>query len=107
MAIEGPLQEFGIHDVFQLLDLSRKTGLLRVSSDLRNDEGEVYFDAGRVVHAALRSKPAAIEDALVQAGKISTEDLDRARGLLDQHGNGVSLTDVLVEVGVISARDLE
>ena len=28
MAIEGPLRELGIHDVFQLLDLSRKTGTL-------------------------------------------------------------------------------
>ena len=32
MAIEGPLRELGIHDVFQLLDLSRKTGMLRVTS---------------------------------------------------------------------------
>ena len=28
MPIEGPLRELGIHDVFQLLDLSRKTGIL-------------------------------------------------------------------------------
>ena len=41
MAIEGPLRELGIHDVFQLLDLSRKTGALRVTSDLRDDEGDV------------------------------------------------------------------
>jgi uncharacterized protein DUF4388 len=57
MPIEGTLREFGIHDVFQLLDLSRKTGMLRVRSQLRNDEGRVYFDGGRVVHASLRSKP--------------------------------------------------
>jgi len=46
MAIEGPLRELGIHDVFQLLDLSRKTGRLRVSSALRGNEGTVEF-AGR------------------------------------------------------------
>src|SRR5438045_3237774 len=34
MAIEGPLRELGIHDVFQLLDLSRKTGALRVPAEL-------------------------------------------------------------------------
>ena len=43
--------ELGIHDVFQLLDLSRKTGLLRVTSELREDEGVVMFDRGGVVHA--------------------------------------------------------
>ena len=54
MAIEGPLRELGIHDVFQLLDLSRKTGVLRVSSELREDEGVVLFDSGRVVQATIR-----------------------------------------------------
>ena len=57
MPIEGPLQELGLPDVFQLLDLSRKTGLLRVSSRTRGDEGTIYFEGGRVVHATLRSKP--------------------------------------------------
>jgi hypothetical protein len=32
MAIEGPLRELGLHDVFQLLDLSRKTGVLTAPS---------------------------------------------------------------------------
>jgi hypothetical protein len=65
MPIEGPLRELGIHDVFQLLDLSRKTGVLRVMSQLRDDEGVVYFDGGRVVHASIRSKPFAIQPAAV------------------------------------------
>jgi hypothetical protein len=73
MAIEGPLRELGIHDVFQLLDLSRKTGVLRVSSQLREDEGLVYFDAGRVVQASIRSKPAAPLDAAT----LSRRELER------------------------------
>ena len=52
MAIEGPLRELGIHDVFQLLDLSRKTGTLAVTSELRDNEGTVHFRNGRVVAAA-------------------------------------------------------
>ena len=68
MPIEGPIQELGLPDVFQLLDLSRKTGLLRVSSRTLGDEGTIYFEGGRVVHATLRSKPHGTTD----------EDLDRA-----------------------------
>ena len=79
MAIEGPLRELGIHDVFQLLDLSRKTGVLRVSSELREDEGVVLFDSGRVVQATIRSKAMPTELALLQAGRISEADLERAR----------------------------
>src|SRR5881394_292732 len=67
MAIEGPLKELGIHDVFQLLDLSRKTGVLRVTSELRGDEGVVYFDDGSVVHAAIRSRPSAVATAGLSA----------------------------------------
>ena len=73
MAIEGPLRELGIHDVFQLLDLSRKTGVLRVSSELREDEGLVYFDAGRVVQAGIRSKPAPALDG----SAMSRRELER------------------------------
>ena len=57
MAIEGPLRELGIHDVFQLLDLSRKTGALRVTSELRHNEGTIYFDNGVIVSAEIRSNP--------------------------------------------------
>ncbi|HEX4354585.1 MAG TPA: DUF4388 domain-containing protein, partial [Polyangiales bacterium] len=59
MPIEGPLRELGIHDVFQLLDLSSKTGLLRVSSALQEDEGVVRFENGRVVQATVNKTSAA------------------------------------------------
>jgi len=74
MAIEGPLRELGIHDVFQLLDLSRKTGVLRVSSTLREDEGVVVFSKGRVVQATIRSRPQVDEN-----GALSERELDRKR----------------------------
>ncbi len=80
MAIEGPLRELGIHDVFQLLDLSRKTGTLRVRSELREDEGLVAFDNGRVVRASIRSKPVSAADGangLVAIGAITQKEMDR------------------------------
>ena len=107
MAIEGPLRELGIHDVFQLLDLSRKTGVLRVTSELRQDEGVVAFDNGRVVHAAIRSKAMPIEMALLQAGRINEQDLDKARA---RQSNGRVKRDIvesLVDIGAITQRELE
>ena len=73
MAIEGPLRELGIHDVFQLLDLSRKTGTLRVTSDLREDEGIVHFDAGKIVRATMRSQPVTLESLLLRSGRVTAE----------------------------------
>src|SRR5206468_2993824 len=107
MAIEGPLRELGIHDVFQLLDLSRKTGMLRVASELRDDEGVVYFDSGRVVHARIRSKAVPIELVLLQAGKVSNDDLESARAKRTNGRADVELVDLLVESGAVTTKEIE
>jgi tetratricopeptide (TPR) repeat protein len=105
VAIEGPLRELGIHDVFQLLDLSRKTGALRVTSELRDDEGYVLFDGGRVIHASVKSNPTSIERILRQAGKLSDADLATAAAIPADKAEG--LGDRLVLAGVITQRALE
>src|SRR5919107_3415324 len=99
MAIEGPLRELGIHDVFQLLDLSRKTGALRVTSELRDNEGTVFFDAGKVVFATVRSNPHPIGTLLLRSGKITESELERARRIQVENGNGKRLGEILVELG--------
>jgi hypothetical protein len=107
MAIEGPLRELGIHDVFQLLDLSRKTGALRVTSGLRDNEGTVYFDAGQVVYASVRSNPHPLGAMLVRSGRISESELAHARARQQERRDGRRLGQVLVDEGLISARELE
>ena len=107
MAIEGPLRELGIHDVFQLLDLSRKTGVLRVASELRDDEGVVHFDSGRVVHAHVRSKAVPLELTLLQAGKISKDDLESARAKRTNGRAEADLIDLLVENGAVTQKEIE
>lgn len=107
MPVEGPLREFGIHDVFQLLDLSRKTGMLRVTSPVRVEEAHVYFDGGKVVNASLGSAPETIADLLVAAGKITGDELAHARHLVSEHGEGANLSAIFVQAGVVSEPELE
>ena len=107
MAIEGPLRELGIHDVFQLLDLSRKTGALRVTSALRDNEGIVSFESGKVVSASIRTNPHPLGAMLVRAGKISEGDLDRARSAQGRRTDGKRLGELLVEAGCLTWRELE
>jgi len=106
MAIEGPLKELGLHDVFQLLDLSRKSGMMRVTSHLRNNEGMVAFDGGAIVYAEIRSNPVRIGELLVRAGRITEEDVDRARAIQEREEHSRRLGQVLVGMGVLSERDL-
>jgi len=106
MAIEGPLKELGIHDVFQLLDLSRKTGKLTVTSKLRHNAGVVYFENGAVVFAEIESNPHLLGSLLVKSGKITDADLQRAREM-QQQGDERRLGEILVEIGAITKRELE
>src|SRR5690606_34607322 len=105
MAIEGPLKELGIHDVFQLLDLSRKTGTLRVVSDLRQNAGTVFFEDGVVVGAEIRSNPHPLGRLLVRAGRGTEQDLQRARAL-QAAGDRRRLGEILLAQGLVTQRDL-
>ena len=107
MAIEGPLRELGIHDVFQLLDLSRKTGALTVTSVLRDNQGTVYFDHGAVVFAAIRSNPHPLGELLLRGGKIAEADLARARDAQRGLHSRRKLGELLVESGALTSKELE
>ena len=106
MPIEGPLRELGIHDVFQLLDLSRKTGVLRVTSDLRLNDGKIYFEEGAVVFAEMRSNPHPLGTLLVGTGKVTEADVERARELQIK-GDTRRIGEILVAEGAITVRDVE
>ena len=107
MAIEGPLRELGIHDVFQLLDLSRKTGVLRVTSELRHNAGTIYFDDGAVIYAEIRSNPHPLGGLLLRSGKITDADLERARDMQARQGDPRRLGEILVSLGAITPRELQ
>jgi len=107
MAIEGPLRELGIHDVFQLLDLSRKTGVLRVTSDLRNNAGTISFEDGAIVYAEIRSNPHPLGSLLLRTGRVNDADLERARDMQVRGGDRRRIGEILVELGVVTPRELQ
>ncbi len=106
MAIEGPLRELGIHDVFQLLDLSRKTGTLTVTSQLRDNEGVVLFENGKVISASIKSNPHRLGDLLVRSGRLTDADLASVR---EAQGKGDTrrFGEILVALGLVTAREIE
>lgn len=106
MSIEGPLKELGIHDVFQLLDLSRKTGKLTVTSKIRHNRGSVFFRHGAIVFAEIESNPHSLGGLLVKAGRISEADVKRARDA-QLKGDKRRLGEILVASGAISGREME
>ena len=106
MAIEGSLRELTIHDVFQMLDLSRKTGTLRVTSESREHEGTILFERGRVISASMRGSPMPLGQLLVRAGRLSEEDLTRVRAM-QAAGDTRRLGEILVALELVGARELD
>ena len=78
MALEGTIKDFGLPDIFQLIGLQRKTGILTLTSD--NETVTVSFENGMVVMADSNSKR--LEDrlgnVLVKQGKLGKDRLDEA-----------------------------
>jgi tetratricopeptide (TPR) repeat protein len=92
--------------VFQLLDLGRETGVLTVTSQVRQNAGTVYFEQGAVVHAAIGTNPHLFGTVLLRAGRRSETDLARARQA-QQRGDDRRLGEILVSMGVLGRDELE
>src|SRR5437870_8273022 len=105
MALEGTIKDFGLPDIFQLIGLQRKTGILTLNNEKENVT--VTFENGMVVMADQTSKR--LEDrlgnVLVKQGKLSRERLDEA--LQTQKATLQRLGHVLVAQNYITAKDLK
>jgi len=105
MALEGTIKDFGLPDIFQLIGLQRKTGLLTLKHD--QDQVTVFFENGMVVNADSASKR--LEDrlgnVLVKQGKLSKERLEEA--LATQKQTLQRLGHVLITQRYITSKDLK
>jgi len=105
MALEGTIKDFGLPDIFQLIGLQRKTGLLTLKH--AQDQVTVYFENGMVVNADSASKR--LEDrlgnVLVKQGKLSKDRLEEA--LATQKQTLQRLGHVLITQSYITPKDLK
>ena len=104
MALEGRIKDFGITDIFQLIGMQKKTGVLTLSRG--EDVVTVTFDQGMVVAADSYQKRRAelLGQSLVAAELLDPEDL--ARALAIQRETGRKLGHILVAEGMVQAEDL-
>ncbi|MBI3932412.1 MAG: DUF4388 domain-containing protein [Acidobacteria bacterium] len=105
MALEGTIKDFGLPDIFQLIGLQRKTGVLTLKSD--KETVTVTFENGMVVMADSSAKR--LEDrlgnVLVKQGKLTKERLDEA--LQTQKATLQRLGHILVTQNYITTKDLK
>lgn len=105
MALEGTLEDFSLADIFQLIGIQRKTGVL----SLKNSEEAVTitFHNGMVIGAD--SSPRKLEDrlgkVLVKTGLISQQQLSEA--LVHQQKTLQKIGYILVNENYISREELK
>jgi len=104
VALSGTIKDFGLGDIFQLIGIQRKTGVLMLEED--GDAVTVKFLEGQVVGADTRS--ASVEDllgaVLVRTGRITAEQLADALSL--QKKTLQRLGFILVKNGFINEEEL-
>lgn len=99
MAIEGPLHELALTDVLQLLDLSRKTGVLSVERDGIGVPARICLEEGTIVGVRATGHTRRLGELLLLAGKATQAQIDRAR-LRQTQAPGRPIGAYLVEEGV-------
>ena len=106
MALQGTIRDFGLPDIFQLIGLQRKTGILTLINDKDKESVTVTFENGMVVmgDSSERRLEDRLGNVLVKQGKISRERLEEA--LAVQKQTLQRLGHILASSSAITTRDL-
>lgn len=105
MALEGSIKDFGLAEIFQLISLQRKTGILTVHQG--DISVTIHFDKGQIVYAApdSREEGEKIGNRLISTGKVTEKNLEEAFQV--QEKTREKIGHILVSSGYISQDELK
>ena len=105
MSLAGNLEDLGLGEILQIVSLSRKTGVLSLSSRGRN--GSVFFHKGQVVSASSSTCQQSLGEMLNQKGVVELAVLRKALAFQQEHGFRERLGAILVKNFSISQEIIE
>jgi CheY-like chemotaxis protein len=105
MSLTGNLEDLGLGEILQIISLSRKTGVLSLSS--RGREGTIFFRQGQVVRASSSAYQQSLGEVLIQKGIIDLALLRKALSLQQDGGFHERLGTILVNSFGISLDVVE
>jgi hypothetical protein len=108
MALKGNLKDFSLTQILNLVNLARKTGMLRLERS-GPPAATLFFREGKLMDAALDGQAAELTTLLLRIGKISTEQqkavlsqatlrTDKEAGMLLINTGYVTQADILQSV---------
>ncbi len=104
MSLEGRLEDLGLTDIFQIIGLSKRSGILTVI--YKAGTGRLVFHEGNVVHATSDRK-SRFGYSLLQRGIITYEELEEALKIQKTAKTRKPLGTVLVETGIVGQDVVE
>lgn len=104
MSLEGRLEDLGLPDIFQIINLSKRSGVLTLIK--KDGMGRVVFNQGNVVYASSDAK-SRFGYILLQKNLISRVDLERALSIQKARSSKKPIGTILVEIGSIGRDSLE
>jgi len=105
MSLVGNLEDLGLGEILQIVNLSRKTGVLSLAS--RGREGTVIFRQGQVVRASSTTYQQSLGEVLIQKGVIDLAVLRKALALQQEEGFKERLGVLLIKNFGVSREIIE
>jgi hypothetical protein len=103
MSLVGSLDDLGLGDIFQIISLSGKSGVLLLRSD--RGEGRIVFQAGELRGAWLKGEPTDLRELLLKRQVVPSQELERL--FESARGRHVPFETVLCSEGGLSQDRLD
>jgi Domain of unknown function (DUF4388) len=104
MSLEGRLEDLGLSDIFQIITLSKRSGVLTLIR--KEGTGRLVFTQGQVIYATSDTR-SRLGYTLVRKGIITNEDLEYALRIQKGRGSMKPIGTLLLEMGAIDQEALE
>lgn len=104
MSLEGRLEDLGLADIFQIISLSKRSGVLTIIR--KEGTGRLVFNRGMLIYGSSDSV-SRLGYTLVKKGLVTTEELEKALRLQKTGGMKLPVGAILEKTGAISKGVLE
>jgi len=94
MSLVGNLEDLGLGEILQIVNLSRKSGVLELQRG--SHSGRIYFQVGQIIRATATAFPENLGDLLLRADLVDLDILKRALCIQRDEAGDRRVGDILV-----------